>query len=104
MASAARTAVEDATIALWSLATLAILPLAALEIRRDRDPARLRYTTARWAMVFPLGMYGACTHALAARLSSGGLQTLGDVATWTAFAAWALTALAMASAARSWLR
>jgi tellurite resistance protein TehA-like permease len=47
------------TLVLWCLAMVWLLPLVAGEVLRPR----LTYDVRRWATVFPLGMYAACSLA-----------------------------------------
>ncbi len=58
----------------------------------------LRYTTALWSMVFPLGMYGVAGHYLGQADALPALTDIGDLASWIALGAWTLTFLAMVGA------
>ena len=55
----------------------------------------LRYSTALWSMVFPLGMYAVAGHFLGLADGLPVLTDIGDLAGWVALAAWTLTFLAM---------
>lgn len=55
----------------------------------------LRYSTALWSMVFPLGMYAVAGHYLGLADGLPALTDIGDLAGWAALAAWTLTFLAM---------
>jgi tellurite resistance protein TehA-like permease len=83
-------------VAVW-IAALAWLPaLIAAEILRPR----LRYDLSRWATVFPLGMYAACSLQVGMLLGWPAVTHSARVATWVAFAAWLLVLAAMALSAR----
>lgn len=51
---------DVAALVLWCLAMAWLGPLIAAEALRPR----LRYDVRRWATVFPLGMYAACSFAV----------------------------------------
>jgi tellurite resistance protein TehA-like permease len=51
---------DVAALVLWCLAMLWLGPLIAAEALRPR----LSYDVQRWATVFPLGMYAACSFAV----------------------------------------
>ncbi len=73
----------------WVLATLWIPPLIYAGIRRiNRRSGTLRFAGVWWAMVFPLGMYSAATHAMALETGWPSLTTISLVFFWIAFAAW----------------
>jgi tellurite resistance protein TehA-like permease len=77
------------TLLFWATATWWIPMLLALGVWRHltrRFP--LTYDHGYWAAVFPLGMYAACTHALAADLGLPFLDPVPEVFTWVALAAW----------------
>ncbi len=77
------------TLVLWCLA-LAWLPvLIAAEVVRRRPG----YDIRRWATVFPLGMYAACSFTVGQVAGIAGITTFGKWWTWVAFAA---TLLALA--------
>jgi hypothetical protein len=81
------------TLVLWCLA-VAWLPLLIIsEIVRPR----LSYDVRRWATVFPLGMYPACSFTVGRVAGVGGITRFGQVGTWVAFAA---TLLALAGLVR----
>jgi tellurite resistance protein TehA-like permease len=84
------------TLAVW-IAALAWLPaLVAAEIIRPR----LRYDLSRWATVFPLGMYAACSFQVGMLLGWPAVTHSARIATWVAFAVWLLVIAAMALSAR----
>jgi tellurite resistance protein TehA-like permease len=77
------------TLVLWCLAVAWLPVLIACEVVRPR----LNYDVRRWATVFPLGMYAACSFTAGQVTGVPGLTTFGQVGTWVAFAA-VLVALA----------
>ena len=94
----ARAVITGLAVALWSVATAAIPPLAmATGARYLRRPVRPRYRADMWTVVFPLGMYAVAGLQLgtAARLPLAG--HIGAVAVPCATAAWALTLIGLAT-------
>ena len=76
----------------WATATFWFPLMIAIGVWRHivrRVP--LRYTPAFWAMVFPLGMYGAATYRMRAAIDLDSLGWLPWLAFSVALAAWALT-------------
>jgi Voltage-dependent anion channel len=67
-------------LALWCLAMLWLVPLIAAEILRPR----LRYNIRRWATVFPVGMYAACSFAVGQVSGISGISAFASVWTWLA--------------------
>jgi tellurite resistance protein TehA-like permease len=64
---------------------MAWLPvLVAAEVIRPR----LGYDVRRWATVFPLGMYAACSFVVATAVHDGGLRRFAQAWTWVAAAGW----------------
>jgi tellurite resistance protein TehA-like permease len=61
--------------------------------QRQGPQARLSYDVRRWATVFPLGMYAACSFAAGQVTGITGIADFGRVWTWVAFTA-SLLALA----------
>jgi tellurite resistance protein TehA-like permease len=55
----------------------------------------LRYEAPLWSVVFPLGMYGVGGHYLGQADKLPIVQTIGDVQSWIALAAWTVTFCAM---------
>ncbi|MGH3638951.1 MAG: tellurite resistance/C4-dicarboxylate transporter family protein [Mycobacterium sp.] len=84
-------AVRGVTIVTWVLASLWILPLAAVGWRRIRD----------WPAVFPLGMYSSATFAMAAETGWTWLTVVSLAFFWLAFALWLATSPSLAISARS---
>ena len=71
-------------VGLW-VAAMAWLPvLVAAEVIRPR----LGYDVRRWATVFPLGMYAACSFVVATAVHDGGLRRFAQAWTWVAAAGW----------------
>ena len=77
------------TLVLWCLAMVWLLPLVAGEGIRPR----LTYDVRRWATVFPLGMYAACSLTVGQVTGISAITSFGRVWTWVALAA-AVTAIA----------
>ena len=69
------------TLVLWCLAMAWLLPLIAGEVLRPR----LSYDVRRWATVFPLGMYAACSFTAGQVTGITGIVGFGHVWTWVAF-------------------
>ena len=65
---------------------LSLLTLATGEIIRPRPG----YDSRRWATVFPLGMYAACSFATGQVAAIAGITDFGHVWTWVAFTGWLL--------------
>ncbi|MFY9805799.1 MAG: tellurite resistance/C4-dicarboxylate transporter family protein [Pseudonocardiaceae bacterium] len=82
------------THGVWALASLWIPVLLYAQLwRADQVPGSLRYRSAWWAAVFPLGMYSATCAATATELDIRSLQTLSLVFFWIAFTVWTLVAI-----------
>jgi Voltage-dependent anion channel len=69
------------TLVLWCLAMVWLFPLIAGEVLRPR----LSYDVRRWATVFPLGMYAACSFTAGQVTGISGIARFGHVWTWVAF-------------------
>jgi tellurite resistance protein TehA-like permease len=67
-------------LVLWCLAMLWLGPLIAAEALRPR----LSYDVQRWATVFPLGMYAACSFAVGQVTGITGIGVFARVWTWLA--------------------
>ncbi len=81
--------VRTVTVMTWVLATLWIPPLVYAGLRRiNRRAGTLRFAGVWWAMVFPLGMYSAATHAMALETGWPSLRTVSLVFFWIALTAW----------------
>ncbi|HKV19179.1 MAG TPA: tellurite resistance/C4-dicarboxylate transporter family protein [Mycobacterium sp.] len=76
-------AVRAVTIATWVIATVQIVPLAIVGWRR----------VLAWPAVFPLGMYGAATFAIAQETGWPALVEVSLVFTGVALALWLVTAV-----------
>jgi tellurite resistance protein TehA-like permease len=82
------------TLVLWCVAMAWLVPLIVSEIARPR----LAYDVRRWATVFPLGMYAACSFTVGRVAGIPGIVRFGQVETWVALGA---TVLALAGLTRS---
>jgi tellurite resistance protein TehA-like permease len=69
------------TLVLWCLAMVWLFPLVTGEVLKPR----LSYDVRRWATVFPLGMYAACSFATGQVTGITGIGEFGHVWTWVAF-------------------
>jgi tellurite resistance protein TehA-like permease len=69
------------TLVLWCVAMVWLFPLVTGEVLRPR----LSYDVRRWATVFPLGMYAACSVATGQVTGITGIPEFGHVWTWVAF-------------------
>jgi Voltage-dependent anion channel len=86
-AGLAPAALRNGALALWVAAAGWYLVLAAAELRWPR----VRYATARWATVFPLGMLAAAAFALRGEPWAG-TTVAGEVLVWPALAVGAVVA------------
>ncbi|MBI5089303.1 MAG: tellurite resistance/C4-dicarboxylate transporter family protein, partial [Actinobacteria bacterium] len=83
---------EGLVVISWATATFWFPLMIAIGIWRHlvrRVP--LRYHPSYWAMVFPLGMYGAATYRMRAAIDFDALAWLPKLELAAAFAAWAIT-------------
>lgn len=89
---------QGSTFFAWSAATWWIPLLVVLGVWRHgfrRVP--FRYDPQYWGLVFPLGMYTACTVQLSRALEVPQLEDLARVFVWPALLAWGATAIGMSS-------
>ena len=91
---------ETGTLVLWCLAMVWLLPLVACEILRPR----LGYDVRRWATVFPLGIYAACSFITGEVAGITGITDFGHAWTWVAFTGWLLALAGLLRHARTLLR
>ena len=81
----------------WATATFWFPVMIAIGIWRHlvkRVP--LRYHPAYWALVFPIGMYGAATYKMIAVTSLSALDVVPKLALALALVAWALAFVGLA--------
>jgi tellurite resistance protein TehA-like permease len=83
---------DAALLALWGAAMVWLPVLVAVELIRPR----LGYDVRRWATVFPLGMYAACSFVTGDAVGAGALHRFADAWTWVAAAVWLVVFAAMA--------
>ncbi|HEY3485858.1 MAG TPA: tellurite resistance/C4-dicarboxylate transporter family protein, partial [Ilumatobacteraceae bacterium] len=84
--------IEGAVVMAWATATFWFPLMIAIGVWRHlvrRLP--LRYHPSYWAMVFPLGMYGAATFRMRQAIELDPLGWLPKVVLVVAFVAWAVT-------------
>ncbi|MCV7280548.1 tellurite resistance/C4-dicarboxylate transporter family protein [Mycolicibacterium flavescens] len=86
--------VRGATVVTWIFASLWIVPLTYFGLRHMQRIEARRFAGVWWAMVFPLGMYAAATHAIAGDTGWPAVSTVSLVFFWIAFAAWTIVAVA----------
>ena len=89
--------VEGVVVLAWATATFWFPLMVAIGVWRhviNRVP--LRYHPSYWALVFPLGMYGAATFRLLAVLEVDGLAWLPKATLAVALLAWAAAFLGLA--------
>ncbi|OBI76667.1 hypothetical protein A5663_00225 [Mycobacterium sp. E740] len=92
-----RAGIDDAlavTIATWCVATLWIVPLLYFGLRHLQRADSRHFAGVWWAMVFPLGMYSAATHAMAVETGWPVLPGVSLAFFWIAFAAWLIVTIA----------
>jgi tellurite resistance protein TehA-like permease len=96
MVAATRGLVAGVSVVFWAFGTWLIPPLlAAGWWRHITHRIPLRYETAWWSIVFPVGMYAAAGHDLGTADHLPIVAATGAVATWPALAAWGLAFTAM---------
>jgi hypothetical protein len=83
-------ALDDVALALWVLALVWLPLLVGLEVVHRR----VRYDLRRWATVFPVGMYAACSFAVGAAVSAPAISRFARVWVWVAVALWLVVAAA----------
>lgn len=84
--------VEGLVVAAWATATFWFPLMIAIGVWRHlvrRVP--LRYHPGYWAMVFPLGMYGAATYRMRAAINLDALAWVPKIELVVALIAWAVT-------------
>jgi hypothetical protein len=72
------------SVVLWALSVAWLPALIAAEAIRPRPS----YDVRRWATVFPVGMYGACSFDVGRAAKLSGLTDFGRVWVWLGFALW----------------
>jgi tellurite resistance protein TehA-like permease len=96
VATAAHELIAGASLVFWMFGTWLIPALVAAGIWRHvvhRVP--LRYESALWSVVFPLGMYGVGSHYLSTIDRLPLIEAISTHEAWVALAAWTLTFVAM---------
>jgi tellurite resistance protein TehA-like permease len=90
-------------VAGWILWPIAIVWLVALVVAEVAQP-RLRIELRRWATVFPVGMFAACSFTLGRFLDAPAISDFARAWTWVAIASWALVLAGTIAAPRRLLR
>jgi voltage-gated anion channel len=78
-----RQVLTTGTLVLWCLAVMWLLPLVVTEAITPR----LGYDVRRWATVFTLGMYPACSFAVGKVTGIAAISVFGRIGTWVGVAA-----------------
>jgi tellurite resistance protein TehA-like permease len=90
---AATSTVEGLSFVLWAFGTWWIPLLVILGVwRHTRHRWPLRYETALWSVVFPLGMYSVATLSYGKVAHLDFMRPLAHVMIWVAVVAWVLVA------------
>lgn len=96
--------IKGTTLLAWATATFWIPMLFLLGIWRHLvKKYTFAYTVAFWGMVFPMGMYTACTATFSKALDFNALMTVPELFIWIALAAWLATFAGMLKAAARFL-
>jgi tellurite resistance protein TehA-like permease len=85
--------VQGIAVVAWALAILWLPILVVGEALR----ARPRYAAERWATVFPVGMYAACSFQVGAVTHTEAMTDFARVWVWIAVAVWLVVLVAMVS-------
>lgn len=88
---AAAGSLHTLTLALWAVSAAWLPALIVAEAVRPR----LGYDVRRWATVFPVGMYAACSFDAGRAAEVSGLTAFAGVWVWLAFVLWLLVFGAM---------
>jgi tellurite resistance protein TehA-like permease len=97
--------VGGASFVFWAWGTWCLPFLVGIGIRQVvvlRQP--VRYTTALWSIVFPLGMYSTASTVFGRTADVDLLVTAGSIVRWVAVVAWVLVAAVAAVAAATAVR
>jgi hypothetical protein len=84
-------ALKGASLVLWVIAIAWLPVLVVSEALRPR----LRYDVRRWATVFPVGMYAACSFAVGAAIGAPGIADFARVWVWAGLVIWLVVFSAM---------
>ncbi len=91
------------SIASWAGASCWILLLVLLGLwRHGIMHVRIVYSHEYWSLVFPLGMYTACTFPIAQVVDLSFLSVIPRYAIYAALCAWALTSIGLLRALWKW--
>ncbi len=82
---------EELTIVLWVLSIAWIPGLLIAEVARPRPG----YDVRRWATVFPIGMYAACSGLGGSAAHASAMTDFARVLVWIALAVWLVVFVAM---------
>jgi tellurite resistance protein TehA-like permease len=90
--SAIHQALRVGATILWALTMLWLPLLIVAEVRWPRR----RYDVARWATVFPLGMYSVMSISTGVLVEAHWIRDFGEASAWVALAAWSAAAIGAA--------
>jgi tellurite resistance protein TehA-like permease len=82
---------EELTVVLWVLSIAWIPVLVIAEVARPRPG----YDVRRWATVFPIGMYAACSGLGGSAAHAAAMTDFARVLVWIALAVWLVVFVAM---------
>jgi len=86
---AARELVRGGALLAWTVASWLVPALVAMGWwRHVTRGVPFRYSAELWSITFPIGMYAVATQTIARDDRLPGLDDLGSVAQWVAFAVW----------------
>jgi tellurite resistance protein TehA-like permease len=83
-------ALKTASVVLWALSIAWLVALLLSEIARPR----LGYDLLRWATVFPVGMYAACSFAVGTLANARAITDFARVWVWLTLALWLVVLVA----------
>lgn len=84
-------ALKTAAVVVWALSIAWLPALIVTEVIQHR----LRYDVRRWATVFPVGMYAACSFDVGRAAALPGLVGFARAWVWIGFALWVVVSVAM---------
>lgn len=103
--AATRGFVSGASFTLWSLGLWWVPLLILFGIwRHVVHHHNMRYETALWSIVFPLGMLATSSMLFGRGQGIEVIDQIGQVTVWVAVPAWSIAVLLMIAAAARWLR
>lgn len=86
-----RGTLKEVALVLW-VPTMLWLPILVVA---EATHLRLSYNVRRWSMVFPVGMYAACSFVVGAVTGTRAITDFADVWVWVGVAVWSVVFVAM---------